>query len=245
MGIGRTSMFRTAFRSSSRPTLRTGARPVWRQSPRAYATEHGAHSKGSDVPWAIGSATIFFPSAYWLWQQGPEKSSHGHAEHHEEHDEGSGDSNEGDSKDDSGEAEGNKIGEGEGESSGEESKDSEGAESQDNSNPDEGAKDAPSPQRNDSENSTDASDDEGSSKSDSQATSSDEEQSDDKTGKGGKPKSKLDKRRDNGNETTGAYHPAFSDPEKSEKAEGVKDTAKIKGTVDPFRPAQWKKDTEK
>jgi len=169
----------------------------------------------------IGSAAVTVPSAVWLWQQGPKTGDdgHGHGDHkgHKGHEE-----NEEKSKDESGE---------EGKDGGEEKpKDDAEAKS------DEGDK-------GDSDDKDDSSSDSESDKPDTPATSDDEETPEGQVpkGKGEKvkgptrPKSETKEEKDAKKDVTGASNPHLADPEESKKGEGIKDSAKIVGTVDPGR----------
>ncbi|KAH0848505.1 hypothetical protein AYO21_00716 [Fonsecaea monophora] len=81
MPLPRSAALRGTLRSFSFRRAGTQARTSFRQvGRRTYATEHGA-SKGSDIPWLIGSLVVTIPAAAWLWQQGPQISDHGHESH--------------------------------------------------------------------------------------------------------------------------------------------------------------------
>jgi len=219
----RTSAFRSVFRSSAARTarLRSTSR-TWRTaSRRGYASDHGHGKKSSDLPWIIGSVVVTVPSAAWLIQQGPKPGDHGHGHddhgEHKAHKEGEEEHTEEASGEDKDQGSNESNDEGE-----EKPKDDAEAES------DEGDKD-------------DSSDD--SEKADTPATSDDEEPPPGqvKKGKGEKqkgetrPKTETKGEKDAATNKSGAENPYLADPEKSKKGEGVKDSAKIHGTVDTGR----------
>ena len=140
---------------------------------------------------------MFFPSAAWLWQQRPEKSAHGHGEeHHSEGEEEHEDGDEDAQKEASEQSDNNEAnGEGDESKSDEDSKDGSEADSQDETSSDDESNGPATPVSNDSEDSPEASDDMGSSKGVPQVIAPDEQQPSDEVGESGKPKSKLDRRR--------------------------------------------------
>jgi len=239
--LPRTSAFGSTLRSSISRTARLRARSQWRTGGRrtyADAHGHGAQKASSDLPWLIGSVVVTVPSAAWLWQQGPKKGEHGH-EHgeHEEHEGG-----EEESKDEGGEegkADGGDESKEEGGDDKSEEKD-DGPDEQHEGQGDSGKKAGTpgSPQTPESP--------EKPSKEDG-----DVPEGQVKKGKGekqkGETRSKTEtkgEKDDAQKDKSGANNPYLDDPEKSKKGEGVKDTAKIHGTVDTQRNARGPGDGE-
>jgi len=155
------------------------------------------------------------PSAAWLWQQGPKTGDHGHGhDDHKEHIE---------HKDDEEKAE---------DKGSEEGKDEGEEKSKDEAEPksDEGDKD-------------DSSSGSESDKPETPVTSDGEDipEGEVPKGKGEKgkgptrPKSETQEEKDAKKDVTGASNPYLDDPGESKKGEGITESAKVVGTVDPSR----------
>lgn len=222
---------------------------AWRQAGRRhYASQGHSEQKSSELPWIIGSLAGTVPAAIWLLGQGPKQGDHGHHEEkHEEKEEKE------ESKDDSQSEE----------SSEEESKDEKSEEKQD-SDKDEKAKsdsdekdeqpDSDDSKEDSSDESSDKQSDGEESKSKNKNAEGEEKPSPNAPGqinykpesgkgpgegqKGPRPEPELKGEKMSKKDHSGAQNPYLDDDEKSKKGEGVKETAKIHGTVDPRRPAR-------
>jgi len=243
MVLPRTSAFGSTLRSSISRTARLRARSQWRTGGRrtyADAHGHGAQKASSDLPWLIGSIVVTVPSAAWLWQQGPTKGEHGHKHgEHEEHEEHEGGEEE--SKDEGGE-EGKDEG-------GDESKEEGGDDKSEESD------DGPDEQHEGQGDSGKKAGTPGSPQTPESPEKPSKEDGDVpegqvKKGKGEKqkgetrPKTETKGEKDTQKDKSGANNPYLDDPEKSKKGEGVKETAKIHGTVDTQRNARGPGDGE-
>lgn len=225
MSFSRSSFLRSGFRSSSfRPHIARAQPQAFRQGlRRGYATE-GSHKKGSDLPWAIGSIAFTIPAAGYLLASGPDTPAHVVPPPAGEKQDVPSPEKKGTWADlEKAQDEGDDD-EGKEESSNDEGDDSSKADSGEDK-PKEDKKDEDKPQEE-----GEKSDDEGPEKTKGVASA------------GGQPSEKHEGsskvERKPTDPTSGAQHPDLDSDEKSKKGEGVKETAKIHGTVDSERPSR-------
>jgi len=212
MAFSKAAALRSCLRSA-RPTI---ARPqLFRQiARRAYASGgHGSAKAGSDAPWAAGAVGVTVPACWYLLSNAPD-TSHGHDDHGDAHGESHGEEHEEAPKD-----------EGEGEKSDDTEEKGDGSEDE---------KDTDTPDTSEDEGEGDgkgkplgeAADPRGDDPKDKAATSK----------PAGSQNTQSGKQEGLSNTDTKHSTDITSNPEKSKKGEGVPETGKAKGTVDPKRP---------
>ncbi|KAI4214188.1 MAG: hypothetical protein LQ351_003273 [Letrouitia transgressa] len=225
----------------------------WQQiQRRTYASQGGqsTHKSGSDLPWAIASGVVTIPTLIYLLRQGPLKdrsNDHGDEEHgeHREHGKGDGEAQE-NIEDDQESGEDNKA-----------DSTAEGGTNEGDSGSDGGADKGSSETLPKTSNDNEATTEES---SEQEKATPEESSSEGQEGSDGKPQDrpeegdtgdgdKPDPRKAPGswntmsgkqegisNSDTRHSTDVSHNPDKSTKGEGVAETAKLKGTVDPQRP---------
>ncbi|RDW88801.1 hypothetical protein BP6252_00833 [Coleophoma cylindrospora] len=85
MAFSRAAALRSCFRAG-RPTAARPTSQFLRQvARRGYASGgHESHAS-SDAPWAAGALIVTVPTCWFLYQNGPDTSSHGHGGHGDDH----------------------------------------------------------------------------------------------------------------------------------------------------------------
>lgn len=242
--FGRTVLRRTAAQTRSR---------TWRQlGRRGYASAEHA-KKSSDLPWMIGSVVATVPAAVWLIGQAPKKSEHHGPAHGKEEEEPAEEAQEEQQEDEkpsedesSDDAKTEKTEDSEDESKDEKKDDSkeetEGSNDKKAESKDEGKDDSKDDAKEDSGDSN--KDEHGYEKPGPNAPGQINWKP--SLGKGPGEGQKVGERKptekkgekDAASDYSGAKNPYLDDDEKSKKGEGLKDTMKIHGTVDPSRPAR-------
>ncbi|KAL9612482.1 MAG: hypothetical protein Q9167_002913 [Letrouitia subvulpina] len=215
---------------------------------RAYADQGGqsTHKSGSDLPWAIASGVVTIPTLIYLLRQGPLKdrsNDHGDGEHgghgkadgeaqeNTEDGQESGEDTNADSAAEGGTKEGDSGSDGDADKGGTKTP---SETSDDNKTTSEGGdeQDKATPDNSNSEAGVEGED-----------STNDGEEGD--TGDGDKPaptkpagsyNTQSGKQEGISNMDTHHSTDIHNNPEKSKKGEGVAETAKLKGTVDPQRP---------
>jgi len=239
MAFSRAAALRSCVRSI-RPTI---ARPqLFRQvARRGYASGgHGSAKSGGDAIWAAGAVGVTVPTCWYLLSNAPD-TSHGHDDHGDSHGESHGEEHEEEPKEESKE-EGEKSEDAE--EKGEESEKSEDSDSED------GTKDADTPDTSDDEGEDDSSDAKNTKKTSPDAkggikkklesnkgAKAGETGAETSTSKpAGSQNTQSGKQEGLSNTDTKHSTDITNDKSKSKKGEGVPESAKAKGTVDPKRP---------
>ncbi|KAF2111591.1 hypothetical protein BDV96DRAFT_650145 [Lophiotrema nucula] len=181
---------------------------------RTYASEHGhSESKSSDVPWIAGATVTTAVGLYLVTTQ----DLGGH-EAHDEHGHGDAEHEEKDKPEDDAEQS-------------EESDDKEEKDDKQETK-DEGKEDKSDEKDEKDDKSDDSKEDKAPSTTDKPDPSKDSKSQNETSGK----------QQGLSNDDTGHSTSVADNPEKSSKGEGVAETAKLKGAVDPQRPAAENKD---
>jgi len=241
MAFARASVLRKAadFARASRPSV---ARPLlWRQvARRGYATGHGHESAkaSSDLPWAIGAVAVTVPTCWYLLQSSSDSAHDGHGSSHDKsHDEKPKENTNNEAKNDD---EG-KAADSEGKS--DDSDDEGSAVDTPETSDDEGVTkeeipDAKGGQKKRISSSRGIKQDEADSDSEENAPKDTAEDKPKNSKTPGDESTTSGKQEGLSNTDTKHSTDPQNDSDISNKAEGGPESAKLKGTVDPERPAK-------